>query len=104
MEVKFDQEALITDVKNTLTGGLRNVGRQSKSCGESRSVERSNNVSQESPMSASAVNALIEKSVRLMQSTVRTIVAYIEWVYGTTSESTAGERAVAKRWSSQMSW
>ena len=37
-EVKVDQEALLTDVKNTLAGGLRNVGRQ----GESRSVERSN--------------------------------------------------------------
>ena len=86
-EVKFDQETLNTDVKNTLAGGLRNVGRQGKSCGESRSVERSNNVSKESPMSASTANALIEKSVREMQSTVRTIVAYIEEVHGTTFES-----------------
>ena len=68
-EVKFDQETSITDVKNTLTSELRSVG-------------RSSDVSKESPMSASAVNALIEKSVREMQSTVRTIVAYIEWVCG----------------------
>ena len=74
-EVKFDQETSITDVMFT---------REGKSCGELRSVG-GNNVSKESPMSASA-NALIEKSVREMQSTVRTIVAYIEWVYGTTSE------------------
>ena len=72
-EVKFDQETSITDVKNTLTGELRSVG-------------GSSNVSKESPMSASTANALIEKSVREMQSTVRTIVAYIEEVYGTMSD------------------
>ena len=76
-----------TDAKNTLAGGLRNVDRQGKSCGESRSVEMSNNVSKESPMSVGTANALIEKSVREMQSTVRTIVAYIEWAYGTAFES-----------------
>ena len=86
-EVKVDQEALISDVKNTLACGLRNVGSQGKSCGESRSAERSNNVSKESPMSVGTANALIEKSVREMQSTVRTIVAYIEWAYGTAFES-----------------
>ena len=53
---------------------------------ESRSVERSNTVSTEPPTSVSIANALIEKSLREMQSTVRTIVAYVEWVYGTTSE------------------
>ena len=72
-EVKFDQETSITDVKFT---------RQGKSCGELRGVGGSNNVSKELLMSASTANALIEKSVREMQSTVRTIVA----VYGTTSE------------------
>ena len=72
-EVKFDQEMSITDVKNTLMGELAGVG-------------RSSSVSNESPMSAGVANALIEKSVRQMQSTVRTIGAYIEWVYGNTSE------------------
>ena len=43
-------------MKNTLTGELRSVG-------------GSNNVSQESPMSVSTANALIEKSVRETQST-----------------------------------
>ena len=43
-------------------------------------------MSKESPMSASTADTLIEKSVREMQSTVRTIVAYTEEVYGTTSE------------------
>ena len=76
-EVKFDQEASITDVKFT---------RQGKSCGELRSVGRLNNVSKVSLMSASTANALIEKSVREMQSTVRTIAAYTEWVYGATFE------------------
>ena len=70
-EVKFDQETSITGVKNTLTGELRSAG-------------GSSNVSKESPMSASTSNALIE-SVREMQSTVRTIVAYTEEVHGTTS-------------------
>ena len=55
-EVKFDQEASITDVKNTLMVKLRSAG-------------GSSNVSKESPMSASTENALIEKSVREMQST-----------------------------------
>ena len=72
-EVKFDQETSITDVKNTLTSELRSVG-------------RSSNVSKESPMSVSTANALIEKSVWEMQSTVRTIVTCIEWVYCATSE------------------
>ena len=72
-EVRFDQEASITVVKNTLTGELRSVG-------------GSSSVSKESPMSASAANASIEKSVREMQITVRTIVAYIVEVYGTSSD------------------
>ena len=37
-------------------------------------------------MSASTANALIAKSVREMQITVRKIGAYIEWVYGTAFE------------------
>ena len=76
-KVKFDPETSITDVKFT---------RQGKSRGDLRSVVGSSSVSKESPMSASAANALIEKSVREMQSTARTIVAYVEWVYGTTFE------------------
>ena len=69
-EVKVDQETSITDVKFT---------RQGKSCGELCSVGGSSNVSKESPMCASAANALIEKSVREMQSTS-------SMVYGTMSE------------------
>ena len=42
-------------------------------------------MSKESLVGASAVNAVTEKSAREMQSTVKTIVAYIEWVYGITS-------------------
>ena len=67
-EGKFDQETSITDVKNAFTGELRSVG-------------GSNNVSKESPRSACAANAVIEKSVREMQNTVRTIVAHNEWMY-----------------------
>ena len=37
-------------------------------------------------MSARTSNAFIEKSVRKMQGTVHTIVAYIEEVHGTTSD------------------
>ena len=65
-EMKFDQEASLADMKNTQTGELRSVG-------------GSSNVSKESLVGASAAN-----SVREMQSSVRTIVAYIEWVYSTT--------------------
>ena len=68
-EVKVDQETSITDVKFT---------RQSKSCCELCSVGGSSNVSKESPMSARAANALIENSVREMQSTS-------SMVYGTVS-------------------
>ena len=47
--MKFDQETSITDVKNTLMGELRSAG---------------------GPMSTSIENAVIEESVREMQSTV----------------------------------
>ena len=40
-------------------------------------------MSKESPVGASAVSDVMEKSVREMQNTARTIVAYIEWVYST---------------------
>ena len=56
-EVKFDQEASIAGMKNSLTGEVRNVG-------------GSSNVSKESLVGASALNAVTEKSVREMQSTV----------------------------------
>ena len=69
-EVKVYQETSSTDVKFT---------RQGKSCGELFNVGGSSNVSKESPMSASAANALIEKSVREMQSTS-------SMVFGTMSE------------------
>ena len=57
-EVKFDQEASIAGMKNSLTDKLRNVG-------------KSSNVSKESLVGASAVNAVTE------QSTVKTIVAVL---------------------------
>ena len=60
------KEASITDVKNTLMGELRRAG-------------GSSNVSKESPMSAITENALIDKSVREMQSTS-------SMVHGTTSD------------------
>ena len=65
-EVKFGQETSITDAENTLMGELRSAG-------------GSNNASKESPMSASTENALIEKSVREMQSTS-------SMVHGSTSD------------------
>ena len=104
-EVKFDQETASTDVKFT---------RQGKSCGALRSAGGSSNVSKESPMSTSTENALIEKSVREMQST-------FSMVHGTWSDpgsakphvtrsqpnvpnvKTACER-IARRRSSSMSW
>ena len=79
-EVTFDQETSITDVKFT---------RQSQSCGELRSAGGSSNVSKESPMSASTENALIEKSVREMQSTS-------SMVQGTTSDSGGARPHVIK--------
>ena len=68
---KFDQEVSIVDVKSSLMGDLQSVG-------------GSTSVPGEPLVSASATNAVMETSVREMQSTVRTIVAYIEWVYGNT--------------------
>ena len=61
------------DTKNTLTGELRRIG-------------GSRSVSKVSPVGASAANTVTERSVRKMQSSVRTIDAYIEWVYGTPSD------------------
>ena len=61
------------DTKNTLTGELRSVG-------------GSRSVSKVSPVGANAANTVTERSVREMQIIVRTIVAYIEWVYGATSD------------------
>ena len=51
--------------------------------GELRSVEGTTIVSEVPLVGA---NAMIEKSVWETQNTVRTIVAYIEWVYGTASD------------------
>ena len=84
-DVKFDQEALIAGMKNSLTGEVRNVG-------------GSSNVSKESLVGASAVNAVTEKSVREMQSTVKTIVAHIEWVYGATS----GPESAISTWTMEI--
>ena len=71
-EVKFDQEASISDVKNTLMGELRSAG-------------GSSNVSKESPMSVSIANALIEKRVREMQCTS-------SMVHGTTTSDLGSAR------------
>ena len=84
-EVKFDQEASIAGMKNSLTGEVRNVG-------------GSRNVSKESLVGASALNAVMEKSVREMQSTVKTIVAHIEWVYGTTT----GPESAISTWTMEI--
>ena len=71
--VKSDQEASIVDVKNALMRELRGV--------EGLTV-----MPEESPVGASAVNAVIVRSVREMQSTTRALVAYAEWVHGTVFE------------------
>ena len=52
LDVKFDQEASIVDMKCTMMGEVRSVG-------------GSSSVSQESPVGASAANAAVEKSVRV---------------------------------------
>ena len=51
--------------------------------GELRSVEGSTDVS---PVGASVANDEIEESMWEMQSTTRTTVANVEWVYSTTSD------------------
>ena len=71
--VKSDQEASIVDVKNALMRDL---------CG----VEWLTVMPEESPVGASAANAMIERSVWDMQSTTRALVAYAEWVHGTVFE------------------
>ena len=71
--VKSDQEVSIVDVKNALMRELRGV--------EGLTV-----MPEESPVGASAANAVIERSVWEMQSTTRALVAYAEWVHGTVFE------------------
>ena len=71
--VKSDQEASIVDVKNSLMRELRGV--------EGLTV-----MPEESPIGASAANAVIERSVWEMQSTTRALVADAEWVHGTVFE------------------
>ena len=70
---KSEQEASIVDVKNALMRAL---------CG----VEGLTVMPEESPVGASAANAVIERSVWEMQSTTRALVAYAEWVHGTVCE------------------
>ena len=43
-------------------------------------------MSEESPVGASAADVVMERSVWEMQSTMRSVVAYIEWVHSTTFE------------------
>ena len=71
--VKSDQEASIVDMKNALIRELRGV--------EGLTV-----MPEESPVGASAANAMIERSVWEMQSTTRPPVAYAEWLHGTVFE------------------
>ena len=71
--VKPDQEASIVDVKNALMRELRGV--------EGLTV-----MPEESPVGASAANALMERSVWEMQSTTTAVVAHAEWVHGTVFE------------------
>ena len=88
--VKSDQEASIIDVKESLMRELRGV--------EGLKVKP-----EESPVGASAANAVIERSVWEMQSTTRAIVAYTEWVHETTFEF--GSAIVAWGWwSSRDRW
>ena len=71
--VKSDQEVSIVDVKNSL---IR----------EFRGVEGSTVIVKESPVGASAANAVIERSVWEMQSTTRAIVTNAAWVHETVFE------------------
>ena len=71
--VKSGQEASIVDAKNALMRELRGV--------EGFTV-----MPKESPVGASAANAVIERSVFEMQSTRRALVAFAEWVHGTVFE------------------
>ena len=64
------QKASIIDVKKALMRELRGV-------------EWLTVMPEESPVGASAGNAMIERIVWEMQSTTRAIVAYAEWVHGT---------------------
>ena len=64
--VKSDQEASIVDVNNAL---MREV----------RGVEGLTMMPEESPVGASAANAVIERSLWEMQSTTRALVAYGAW-------------------------
>ena len=71
--IKFDQEASILDVKNALMM-------------KSRDTEGFKVMPEESQVGASASNAMVERSVWKMQSTVRSLIAYAEWVQNTTFE------------------
>ena len=53
---------------------------------ELRCVEGLTVMPVESPVGASAANAMMERSVWEVQSTTRAIVAYAEWVHGTVFE------------------
>ena len=68
--VKSDQEASIVHVKDAL---MREFG----------GIEGSRVMPEESPVGASAANAVIERSVWEIQSTTRSLAAHVEWVHST---------------------
>ena len=67
--LESDRESIV-DVKKSLTRGLRGV-------------EGSTVMPEESPVGASAANAVIERSVWEVQINTRAIDAYAEWVHDT---------------------
>ena len=85
--VKSDQEVSIVDVKNFLMQELRGI-------------EGSTVMPAESPVGASAANAVIERSVWEMHSTTRAIVAYA----GAQYRVGATQCNFGMVWSSQDKW
>ena len=87
--VKSDQEVSIVDVKNSLMRELRGV--------EGLTV-----MPEESPVGASAANAVSERSVWEMQRLTRVIVAYAEWVHNTVFEPSIAIWAWAVEFSGEV--
>ena len=69
---------------------------------ELRGVEGLTVVPEESPVGASAANAVIDKSVWEMQSTTSEIVAYSEWMHETVFEPGSASLAWAVEFSGQV--
>ena len=69
---------------------------------EVRGVEGLTMMPEESPVGASAANAVIERSLWEMQSTTRALVAYGEWVRGTVFEPGSAALTWAVEFSGQV--